>query len=189
MLLTTTPLIALPASAVRSASQTAGNDTVDGYRADIRRTAYGMKADGYGSLGFGYGYAFAEDNLCELAEDILTVSGRRSRFLGPDGSYSEFGNPINNLVSDFYYSSATQARTVERLLARGSDDTSPGPSRDARTLVKGYRPATTSTCARPASNGSPTHAAAAPPGCGRSARSTSGDASTASRCCSARARC
>jgi acyl-homoserine-lactone acylase len=109
MLLTAPLLIAVPGPAVGSASASAANDAAGGhYRAKIRRTAHGIphiKADGYGSLGFGYGYAFAEDNVCELAEELLTASGRRSRFLGPDGSYVELGTPINNLVSDFYYGS------------------------------------------------------------------------------------
>jgi acyl-homoserine-lactone acylase len=37
------------------------------YSAEIRRTAHGIphiKAGDYGSLGFGYGYGFAEDNVC-----------------------------------------------------------------------------------------------------------------------------
>ena len=46
--------------------------------ADIRRTEYGVphiKADSYAGLGFGLGYASAEDNICELAErhpDLVT---------------------------------------------------------------------------------------------------------------------
>ena len=137
MLLTTTLLSALP---VGSASQAAAQ-TDGGYHAEIRRTAHGIphvKSDDYGGLGFGYGHAFAEDNVCELAEEILTVTGRRSRFFGPDGSYNELAGPINNLVSDFYYTSVAQARTVERLLANRPDDTPRGPSRYARALVKGY---------------------------------------------------
>jgi acyl-homoserine-lactone acylase len=111
------------------------------YSAEIRRTAYGIphiKADDYGSLGFGYGYAFAEDNVCTLAEEFVTLSGERSRFFGPDESYSEFGNSINNLTSDFFYGSEVKARTVERLLAGGPDGTPPGPSQQARELVRGY---------------------------------------------------
>ena len=137
MLLTTTLLSALPIGSVsQAAAQTDG-----GYHAEIRRTAHGIphvKADDYGGLGFGHGYAFAEDNVCELAAEILTVTGRRSRFFGPDGSYNELAGPINNLVSDFYYTSVAQARTVERLLANRPDATQPGPSRYARALVKGY---------------------------------------------------
>jgi acyl-homoserine-lactone acylase len=111
------------------------------YSAEIRRTAHGVphiKADDYGSLGFGYGYAFAEDNVCTLAEEVVTLSGQRSRFFGPNRSYIELGNPISNLASDFFYRSQNKERTVERLLARGPEDTPPGPSRQARELVRGY---------------------------------------------------
>ena len=34
---------------------------------------------------YGYGYALAQDNLCEIAETYVTVNGERSRFFGPDG--------------------------------------------------------------------------------------------------------
>jgi acyl-homoserine-lactone acylase len=38
---------------------------------EIRRTSHGIphiKAGSYEGLGYGYGYAFAQDNLCEIAE-------------------------------------------------------------------------------------------------------------------------
>ena len=50
------------------------------YLAEIRRTAFGVphvKAGDYASLGFGLGYAFAEDNVCEFADRVLTTSGQR----------------------------------------------------------------------------------------------------------------
>jgi Penicillin amidase len=57
-----------------------------GYSAEIRRTEYGIPhilADDYGSLGYGYGYAFAQDNLCVLADRVVTLRGDRSRYFGP----------------------------------------------------------------------------------------------------------
>ena len=56
-----------------------------GMSAEIRRTAYGVphiKANDYAGLGYGLGYAAAEDNVCEIAERFLTVSGERAKFLG-----------------------------------------------------------------------------------------------------------
>ena len=44
------------------------------YEATIRRTAHGVAhiaADDLGSLGFGQGYAFAEDHLCTLADQFV----------------------------------------------------------------------------------------------------------------------
>jgi acyl-homoserine-lactone acylase len=112
-----------------------------GYEATIRRTAHGIPhvlGSDYGDLGFGSGYAQAEDNLCVIAEEFLTLSGERSRFLGSDDSYTVFGQPINNLDSDFFYRSLVQASVIENLLAKGPDDAPAGPSADARALVEGY---------------------------------------------------
>ena len=52
----------------------------------IRRTEFGtphIVARNYRSLGYGYGFAFAQDNLCTIAEDYVTVDGERSRWFGP----------------------------------------------------------------------------------------------------------
>ena len=46
------------------------------YRAEIRRTSGGIphiKADKYGSLGYGLGYAFATDNHCMFANHLTTM--------------------------------------------------------------------------------------------------------------------
>ena len=50
--------------------------------ADIRRTTFGVPhiqaADERG-LGYGIGYAYAQDNLCLLANEVVTVNGERSK--------------------------------------------------------------------------------------------------------------
>ena len=76
--------------------------------AEIRRTAHGIphiKAKSFRGIGFGYGYAFAQDNICPIAEAYVTVNAQRSRFFGPDGSYLQRGNGFraNNLNSDFFW--------------------------------------------------------------------------------------
>jgi acyl-homoserine-lactone acylase len=79
------------------------------YRVEIRRTSYGIphiKAEDYGSLGYGLGYAFATDNHCMFANHLTTVSGERSKFFGPDGSSLQSGasrTGFNNLRSDFFF--------------------------------------------------------------------------------------
>lgn len=58
----------------------------DRYDATIRRTAYGIPhitAKDFGSLGFGEGYAFAEDHLCSLADQVVLARGERAKFFGP----------------------------------------------------------------------------------------------------------
>lgn len=62
----------------------------------LRRTSFGIphvKADDWGSLGYGVGYAFAQDNFCPLARDILEANGQLSRYFGPGGG---------NLESDLF---------------------------------------------------------------------------------------
>jgi acyl-homoserine-lactone acylase len=57
-----------------------------GYEATIRRTAYGIphiSARDFGGLGFGEGYAMAEDHLCTLADQVVLARGERAKFLGP----------------------------------------------------------------------------------------------------------
>jgi acyl-homoserine-lactone acylase len=101
----------------------------------IRRTSYGIPhilAVDYRGLGLGAGYAFAEDNLCVLADDMVTLSGQRSRWFGPDGT-TTYGD--NNLASDLYHTWVNQSRVIERLLASSSPI---GPSNQARDLVSGY---------------------------------------------------
>ena len=66
------------------------------YKAKLTRTAYGAPhviAANYGGLGYGAGYAAAQDNFCDFAERMITVSGERSRYLGP-------GERDANIVSD-----------------------------------------------------------------------------------------
>jgi acyl-homoserine-lactone acylase len=56
------------------------------YSAEIRRASHGIPhitAKDMGSLGFGEGYAFAQDHLCSLADQVVKVRGERARFFGP----------------------------------------------------------------------------------------------------------
>ena len=73
--------------------------TPGGLDATIRRTAHGIphiEAKDYAGLGYGYGYAFAQDNLCTIAEQYVTVRGERSRYFGPDATYTWRANSSVN---------------------------------------------------------------------------------------------
>ncbi|RKH49340.1 acylase [Corallococcus sp. AB049A] len=73
------------------------------YTAKIKRTSYGIPhitADSYGSLGFGQGYAFAQDHVCTLADQILKVRGERARFLGQGPGNRHVGSDIAYLAMD-----------------------------------------------------------------------------------------
>lgn len=114
--------------------------SIAGYSVQIRRTEYGIPhvlAGDYGSLGYGYGYAFAQDNLCVMADRVLTLRGERSRYFSPtansDDTLAE--TPTTNLASDTYYQALQQAGTVQRLLGRPAPL---GPTTQLRQLVEGY---------------------------------------------------
>ena len=49
----------------------------------------------YAGMGFGLGYAMAEDNVCEIIERYVTVSGERAKFFGLKDL------TLNNMHSDF----------------------------------------------------------------------------------------
>src|SRR3712207_3582427 len=112
----------------------------DDYDVLIRRTAHGiphLKANDFGSLGYGYGYAFAQDNLCVMADQYVTVRGERSRWFSPDGTWQLRGNGTTNrnLESDFFFKRIIARGTIERLLAQAPPN---GPRPEVREAVRGY---------------------------------------------------
>ncbi|OXM47594.1 penicillin acylase family protein [Amycolatopsis alba] len=108
-------------------------------RAVIRYTEFGIPhiaAKDFDGLGYGYGFASAKDNICELANTYLTVSARRSAYLGAGGH----GNPAmseaeNNLDSDLHFQRINDSGVVERLLAQPAPL---GPRTEVRQLASGY---------------------------------------------------
>ena len=82
------------------------------YEADIQRTEFGIPhitAKDYKGLGYGVGYAFAEDNFCSLAREVVVASGQSMLYLGADG----------NLASDAFYTwYNTDKRKAEFLAAQ-----------------------------------------------------------------------
>ncbi|MBC9713741.1 penicillin acylase family protein [Streptomyces sp. TRM66268-LWL] len=130
-------------STTADASGRDGGDLGDG-AVQIRRTAYGIPhivARDFGSLGYGYGYAFAQDNVCELADTVVTLRGERARYFGAggdptDGGFDGPGADVPyNLASDTYYKAQLKAGTVRKLLARKAPL---GPVDELREMVAGY---------------------------------------------------
>lgn len=71
--------------------------------AEIRRTSFGVphiRANDERGLGFGIGYAYAQDNLCLLANEVVTVNGERAKYFGPEQATLE---ERNNLASDVFF--------------------------------------------------------------------------------------
>ncbi len=103
--------------------------------AQLRRTSFGVphvKASNWEGLGYGIGYAQASDNLCTLADGMLTYRGERSRFFGADAvppADSTIGLPAN-IDSDFYHRLLLDDARIAALKAAQSDE--------VRQLVRGY---------------------------------------------------
>src|SRR3954470_15217327 len=86
---------------VAAATPSAGST----YDVTITRTEYGIphiKANNFASAGYGFAYGFAQDNICVMADDYVTVSAERSKFFGPNNTYTQGGNCFgsSNLNSD-----------------------------------------------------------------------------------------
>lgn len=67
------------------------------YEAQVRRTSHGVAhitAKDYGSLGFGEGYAQAEDHLCTIADQVVKARGERAKYFGPGKGNEHLANDI-----------------------------------------------------------------------------------------------
>ncbi|MFL1466658.1 penicillin acylase family protein [Marinobacter sp. HN1S83] len=109
------------------------------FKATLKRTAFGIphiEADDFASMGYAYGYVQAEDNLCLLAEDTLTVRGLRARFLGADGTYQipSNGATTTNLNADFFWRATATDEAIQPLKT-GSD---PEVGEASRGYVAGF---------------------------------------------------
>jgi len=96
------------------------------YQAQVLRTSYGIphiQAPDWGSLGYGYGYVFAQDNICVLARDVLASNGAQSKYFG-------LGSSNANRNSDFVYKMVNSEQRVNAAWATLDAET--------RDLLTGY---------------------------------------------------
>jgi acyl-homoserine-lactone acylase len=116
--------------------------------AELARTSYGVvhvRAKDFAGLGFGLAYAYAEDNVCMLADSLLTVRGERSLYFGGeapltparDGEYSVAIDYLNmhmfelrNEESDFFFKAYLDLDRLRSGYAAGSAE--------VRDLLAGY---------------------------------------------------
>ena len=106
-----------------------------GTKAKITRSAGGIptiEAKNWKGLGFGYGYAFAQDNICTIADAYLTSAAERSRWFGPDAETPE---GYTNLDSDLFYQRIRDRGIVEELVAQPPPD---GPKAAVKQGIEGY---------------------------------------------------
>jgi hypothetical protein len=92
------------------------------YEVEVRRTALGIphiRANDFASLGYGYGYAHAEDNLCVLQEDLITIRGERAKYFGRAGEHFIVPNAsrADNVSSDFFWKFMATDAAWQRLKA------------------------------------------------------------------------
>jgi acyl-homoserine-lactone acylase len=109
-------------------------------KAKIQRTKYGVPhitAKTFPALAAGYAYAFAQDNICTIAAEYVTVNAQRSRFFGPDEEwfFSGNGSRYKNLDADFYFQWVKDTKQVEALIAKKPPE---GPTKAIRSGVRGY---------------------------------------------------
>ncbi|CAH0991284.1 Aculeacin-A acylase [Sinobacterium norvegicum] len=99
------------------------------FDAKLYRTEGGVPhivADDWGSIGYGTGYAAAQDHFCQQSRNILKFRGELAKYFGADDDAdSENGN--GNLDSDFFF---------KLLAAEGIYDADIDPEFD--TLFTGY---------------------------------------------------
>ncbi len=111
------------------------------YSVSLTRTTGGVanvSGENFADVGFGIGYAQAQDGICLLAETFLTVDGERSAFLGPEGTFkneAEGGLVFTNLNSDVYWTSIKDDHTIQKLLKLPYPQ---GPSTEGLEAVRGY---------------------------------------------------
>lgn len=99
--------------------------------ADIRWTTYGVPhvtADNLESMAYGVGFAFARDNLCVLADQIVKYNSERSKYFGPD-QVPGSGDSAH-LINDFGYLTVGIRELAEENLPR--------LSANARAMFQGY---------------------------------------------------
>jgi acyl-homoserine-lactone acylase len=132
-------MVACSATALSATSGSATTHTASApsYLATIVRTADGIPhitASNFGSLGYGYGYALASDDICTMANGYLTVEAQRSRYFGPNESNPNSG--VNNLDSDISWQSIIDRHAIPKLLTIRTGPDAIGSQ--LRDLISGY---------------------------------------------------
>lgn len=130
-------LLALTAFVIAMGAAAASATTASAkaqYAATITRTTYGIphiSADSWQGVGYGVAYAYAQDNVCMLAEEFATVAGERSLHFGPEGtSVLGFGE-VDNLTSDFFYRSQLEISALRSAATAQQDN-------ETVRLIAGY---------------------------------------------------
>ena len=85
------------------------------YDAEIVWTEYGIPhvtAADWGSLGYGYAYAYSQQNYCVVMKEIVKANGNSARYLGDEG----------NLNDDLVYKLLNDDERMQRIFVDGQPD-------------------------------------------------------------------
>ncbi|MBX3594762.1 penicillin acylase family protein [Sphingomonas sp.] len=110
-------MMLLVAGGIAIAGAGAGSAQAKRYDATIVRTEHGIPhvtAKDWRGIGYGVGYAYAQDNLCMIAEEFATVAGERSLYFGPKESATLGFQTVDNLTSDIFFRSAIDLAALRR---------------------------------------------------------------------------
>ncbi|MEM7437638.1 MAG: penicillin acylase family protein, partial [Myxococcota bacterium] len=102
-----------------------GSGTTEPFSARIVRTSFGVPhvvADDFGGLGYGAGYAYAQDNYCVLMREVIVASGESARWFG-----EEEGNVSKDVVFTFFNNDTF----IEQEFLAGATD-------ELQALIRGY---------------------------------------------------
>nr|CEL15350.1 peptidase S45, penicillin amidase [Kibdelosporangium sp. MJ126-NF4]CTQ95611.1 peptidase S45, penicillin amidase [Kibdelosporangium sp. MJ126-NF4] len=129
--------VAVPLTTATAASAASADHR--GLSALVRYTENGVphiKANDFAGLGYGYGYAAAKDNICQIADLYVTLNAQRSEYFGPDKpANSALGSASTSLASDLYFQQVNDSRVVEQVLRQRPPL---GPRQEARETIGGY---------------------------------------------------
>jgi acyl-homoserine-lactone acylase len=101
--------------------------------ATVQRTAYGVAhiaAPDYETLAYGIGYAYAQDNVCLVAQTLVTVRGERSRHFGAAAQGLFGSRMLPNEQIDFFVAAHMDDAALQAAAATASAD--------AQALSRGY---------------------------------------------------
>lgn len=115
--------LALAASAAAISTGLQAQESEATYDAEITRTTFNIphiKSDSWQGVGYGVAYAYAQDNICMIAEEFATVAGERSLHFGPENKVVLGFRETDNVTSDIFYRSQIDLPALRAGLAKTS---------------------------------------------------------------------
>jgi acyl-homoserine-lactone acylase len=127
-------LAAALAATLALASCATRPDSPEARTVTIQRTAHGVAhftAPNARTLAYGVAYAHAQDNVCQTADQLVTVRGERSRYFGAAGATGLLGRRVlpNDVIDIFVRAHMDDALLAARWAAT---------SAEAQALAVGY---------------------------------------------------